>query len=105
MRFRAHPRFDRDLARAPADIRAWALDWAEAAGRPGATLAEITEGASPLKGGDFRNCYVRKWRRKVPHGEYRLVFYADKEKAVFASLEPRGDDYKTARRRIRALPH
>ena len=104
MRVRVHPQFDRQAERTPAAIRAWAADWVEAAQKPGATLAEVTEGASPLKGGDFRGCYVRKWRRKVPHGEYRLVFRAAGEEAYFFSLEPRGDDYKAARRRIRALP-
>lgn len=104
MRFRAHRQFDRDLNRAPADVCEWAMKWADAAKSPGATLAEVIEGASPMKGGNFRNCYARKWRRKTPHGEYRLVFYADEEETVFFSLEPRGSDYKIARRRIRALP-
>ena len=104
MRFEAVPRVWREIERAPKDVGQWAMGWVQAAQKPGATFAEVTEGASPLKGGDFRNCYVRKWRRRVPHGEYRLVFYADGEKVIFASLEPRGDDYKVARRRIRALP-
>ena len=108
MRVTTHRQFDRQLDKVPGDIRAWALDWMEAAKKPGATLSEIIADASPLKGRDFRNCYVRKWRRKVPHGEYRLVFRVNEvgeEVVVFFSLEPRGDDYKAARRRIRALPH
>ena len=105
MRVETHRQFDRKLDRVPGDIRAWALGWVNAAKKPGATLAEVTEGASPLKGEGFRNCYVRKWRRKIPHGEHRLVFRATEEDALFFSLEPRGDDYKAARRRIRALPH
>ena len=104
MRFEAVPRAWRDIDRAPKSVGQWAMEWVRTAQNPGATLAEITEGASPLKGGEFRNCYVRKWRRKVPHGEYRLVFHATEERVVFFSLEPRGGDYKTARRRIRALP-
>ena len=51
----------------------------------------------------MRNYYVRKWRRKKPHGEYRLVFRATEEVVVFVSLEPRGDNYKIALRRIRAM--
>ena len=105
MRVTTHRQFDRQLDKVPGDIRAWALDWMEAAKKPGATLSEIIEGASPLKGREFRNYYVRKWRRKVPHGEYRLVFHATGEEVVFVSLKPRGDDYKAARRRIRALQH
>ena len=103
MRFKAHHRFDRDLSKAPAEISAWALDWAEAAKVPGATISQITEGASPLKGRDCRDCYVRKWRKKKPSGEYRLVFCADEEEVTFVALEPRGGDYKIAQRRIRAL--
>ena len=104
MRFKAHSRFYRDLLKTPAEISAWALSWAAAAEIPGATLSEITQGASPLKGRDVHNCFVRKWRKKKPHGEYRLVFRATKEEVVFVALEPRGSDYKIAQRRIRALP-
>ena len=81
----------------------WAMEWVEAAQAPGATFSEITQGASPLRGRNVRNYYVRRWRRKKPHGEYRLVFRATEEEAVFVSLEPRGGDYKTALRRIRAM--
>ena len=105
MRFDARSRIWREIERAPKEVGQWAMGWIQAAQKPGATLSEIIEGASPLKGREFRNYYVRKWRRKVPHGEYRLVFHATGEEVVFVSLKPRGDDYKAARRRIRALPH
>ena len=104
MRFDAHPRLWREIERAPKEVGQWAMGWMQAAQEPGATLSEIIEGAFPLKGGNSRNCYVRKWRRKIPHGEYRLVFRANEEGVFFFSLEPRGGDYKIARRRIRALP-
>ena len=103
MRFRAHPKFDRDLSKAPAEVCAWALSCAAMVESPGATFSQITEGALPLKGKDVRNYFVRKWRKKKPHGEYRLTFRATEEEAFFVALEPRGDDYKITRRRIRAL--
>ena len=92
----------KDLKSAPAEVRNWALDWMEAASAPGATFASVTNGASPMKGGEFRDCFVRKWR-KGPHGEFRLVFRATEDEVMFFALDPRGDDYKTARRRVRAL--
>ena len=104
MRFRAHSRIWREIAHAPEEVGRWAMGWVQAAQAPGATLSEVTEGASPLKGREFRGCHVRKWRRKIPRGEYRLVFCAGEDEVFFLALQPRGDDYKTARRRIRALP-
>ena len=103
IRVEAHPQFWRQVARAPKEAEAWAAEWVRAAQSSGATLSEITQGASALKGRDFRDCFVRKWRRKKPHGEYRLVFHATEEAVVFVSLEPRGGDYKIALRRIRAM--
>ena len=104
MRVDAYRRLSRDLEKSPAEVHAWALGWMEAAKKSGATFSEVIADAAPMKGGDFRGCYVRKWRRKAPHGEYRLLFRADEEEVTFISLEPRGSDYKIARRRIRALP-
>ena len=103
MRFTTHPKFDRELSKAPADVYAWAVDWMESVKKGGASFRQIVADASPLKGRDLRDHYVRKWRRKKPHGEYRLVFYATEEDVVFVSLESRGGDYKTAIRRIRAM--
>ena len=105
MRVGVHPRLDRDLLKVPVDVYAWTLDWIDAAKQsPELTLAAAIEGASRLKSGEFRNCYVRKWRRKASHGEYRLVFRATEDQVFFFSLEPRGSNYKIARRRIRAVP-
>ena len=103
IRVETHPRFWRDVRDAPKEAGDWAEEWVAAAKAPGATLSEITQGAFPLKGGRFRGYHVRKWRRKRPHGEYRLVFFAAGDKVEFTSLEPRGADYKIAGRRIRAI--
>ena len=104
IRVEVHSRVWREIARAPEDVGRWAAEWVKAAQAPGANFSEITQGASALKGRDFRGCFARKWRRKKPHGECRLVFYADENEVTFFSLEPRGGDYKIAQRRIRALP-
>ena len=104
MRFTTHPKFDRELSKAPSDVHAWAVDWMESVKASGAGFRQVIADASPMRGGNVRNYYVRKWRRKKPHGEYRLVFRATEEVVVFVSLEPRGDNYKTALRRIRAMP-
>ena len=95
----------KELRKTPAPIREWALDWIQAAKSPDATLSGALEGATALKGPDFRNCHVRKWRRKIPHGEYRLVFKveSEEEEITFVHLGPREDNYKTAARRARAL--
>ena len=99
MRVELHPKLDRQLDKAPAEVREWALDWIEAAESPDATLESVVADASPLKG-DMRGYFARKWRRGA---EYRLVFRASEDDgARFISLEPRGGDYKIAKRRIRA---
>ena len=103
IRVTVHARVWREIGRAPEEARAWASEWVEAAKAPDATFSQVIAGATPLKGGEFRNCYVRKLRRKKPHGEYRLVFRATEDEVIFASLEPRGGDYKIAGRRIRAI--
>ena len=103
MRFSTHPKFDRELSKSPADVYTWATGWMESVKTSGADFHQIIADASPLRGRNVRNYYVRKWRRKKPHGEYRLVFRATEEDVVFVSLEPRGGDYKTALRRIRAM--
>ena len=103
MRVDTTPDFRRALLKAPEPVRQWALDWVEAAEASGATLSDVLKGSEGLKGGHFRNCRARKWRRKIPHGEFRLVFRAEGESVIFFSLDPRGDDYKTAARRARAM--
>ena len=103
MRVRTLNQFDRDVAKAPAPVREWALDWVAVAEKPDATLAEIEAGAPPMKGGEFRGCRVRKWRRKFPHGEYRLLFRTGDDEVLFFALRPRGDAYKVAARRLRAV--
>ena len=95
--------FRKDLRKTPAPIQEWALDWIEAAKSPDATLSSVLDGAEALKGGNFRNYYARKWRRKG-HGEHRLVFKAEGEEVRFVNLAPREDDYKTAARRAREIP-
>ena len=102
MRVVRKPAFDRQLEKAPAPVREWALDWILAAEAPGAALSDILKGAEKLKGGHFLNCYARKWR-KGPHGEYRLLFRAEENDVVFFSLDPREDNYRTAARRARAM--
>ena len=105
MRVKIGSGFDREWSKTPAPIREWAKSWIDAAKSPDATVAGVLDGAMALKGGNFRNCHVRKWRRKIPHGEYRLVFKveAEEEKVIFVHLGPREDDYKTAARRARAM--
>ena len=97
------PALGREWTKIPAPIREWAQGYIDAAEAPDATEADVIDGASRLKGGLFRGSYVRKWRHKFPHGEYRLVFRVENDKVTFVSLDPRGDDYKTAARRLRAL--
>ena len=94
--------FRKALRKVPAPIREWALEWAVAAESPDATLSGILQGAEGMKGGHFRNCHVRKWR-KGPHGEFRLLFRAEEDKVVFFSLDPREDNYRAAARRARAM--
>ena len=96
------PGFHRSLRKIPAPVREWAVDWVEAAIFPGATLSDVLKGSEGLKGGNFLNCYARKWR-KGPHGEFRLVFRAEEGSVVFLSLDPREDNYKTAARRAKAM--
>ena len=103
IRVGAHPRFWREIDRAPEEVKAWAAKWVKAAQAPGAAFSEMTQDASPMKGRNARDHYVHKWRKKKPHGEYRLVFRAAEEEVFFVWLGPRGDDYKTALRRIRAM--
>ena len=102
MRVVRRPQFDRELGRVPAPVREWALDWIDAADAPDATLSGVLKGSEGLKGGTFRNYYVRKWRRKG-QGEHRLVFMAEGETVTFVHLGPREDDYKTAARRARTM--
>ena len=103
MRVTAHQRFDRELYESPAEVHAWAMDWMESVKASGADFRQVIADASPLKGRNARDHYVRKWRRKKPHGEYRLVFRATKEEAHFVWIGPRSDNYKIALRRIRAM--
>ena len=103
IRVETNSRFWRDVRDAPKDVGIWAAMHVDAAKAPDATFSQFIAGATPLKGGDFRGSYVHKWRRKRPHGEYRLVFIANEEEIRFISLEPRGADYKIAGRRIRAM--
>ena len=102
MRVVRRPRFDRELQKAPAPVREWALGWIAEANAPDANLSSILKGSEGLKGGVLRDFHVRKWRRKG-HGEHRLVFKAEEEKVTFVHLGPREDDYKTAARRARAM--
>ena len=84
MRVVRRPQFDRELGRVPAPVREWALDWIDAADAPDATLSGVLKGSEGLKGGTFRNYYVRKWRRKG-QGEHRLVFMAEGETVTFST--------------------
>ena len=94
--------FDRQLERVPAPVREWALGWVDAANAPEATLSDVLKGADRMKGGNFRNCYARKWRKR-PQGEFRLLFRAEEDKVIFFALVPREDNYRTAARLARAL--
>ena len=96
------PAFRRILRKVPAPVREWALDWVESAQSPDATLSGILKGAEGMKGGHFRNCYARKWR-KGSQGEYRLLFRVKEDEVVFFALGPREDNYRTAARLARAL--
>ena len=110
MRVLFHPRFDREWPDIPQPIREWAEGWIRAAQAPNASLPDALKGAEKLKGGKrkskrkLQNCYVRKWRRKFPHGEYRLVLKAEEEKEpdqiMFVCLGPRESVYETAARRM-----
>ena len=102
MRVAAHPRFRRDLRKVPAEARKWALEWAEAASAPSATLESVCADSYPLKGADLSGWLARKYRR-FEQGEYRLVFGANEEEIYILSLDSREDNYRAAARRARGI--
>ena len=102
MRVEAHPRFRRDLRKTPAEARKWALEWAEAAAAPGATLESVRAGSHLLKGADLGGWLARKHRGSA-QGEHRLVFSADEEEVYILSLDSREDNYRAAARRARGI--